>query len=425
VPGQKLVSRRSLPRATTRGGNDGLKNLKQQSTMNITPRTAITLTFIAFGAMVGSQVGAIPVLKAQSGTDALVFGFLASLGTVATILAMSLGGKVNKRFDHRSVLLFIMPLTFVALVYSLTVHSVLAFALSFLLLSLCTGTMDLFMNAEASVVEHDSAKPIFSSFHGAVLYAIGLFGLIGGFISVKFGPLWAALPTVPFVVAAIFAVNQAIPHRAKKSEDERQAAAPLPRKILVLLGIVLGLDVAAELTCVQWAGQLLNDLQPQLAAYSGLGVAFYGLCNGSMRMVGDRLRARFDDLHLVAASLAIGILGFLVLATGPGFAISVAAFAVVGLGLGLIFPCLFSVAAHLAPEARASALGLASFVSGPPRIILPFVLGYLAQSYGLSMIYVAAAIGIFFALGFTFWAAREIAKNHGAQVSPRPSPSHQ
>ena len=388
--------------------------------MNITPRTAITLTFIAFGAMIGSQVGAIPALKAQSGTDSFVFGLLAALGTMATIGAMSLAGQINKRFDHRSVLLFIMPITFVAMVYSLTVHSVLAFGLAFLLLSICTGTMDLFMNAEASVVEHDAGKPIFSSFHGAVLYAIGLFGLIGSFIAIQYGPLWAALPSLPFTAAAVYAVNKAIPHRAEKTAEEKNNSAPLPRKILMLIGIVLGLDVAAELTCVQWSGQMLNELQPQLAAYSGLGVAFYGLCNGSMRMIGDRLRTRFNDLHLVAASLAVGFAGFVVLATGPGFAVSVVAFAIAGLGLGVIFPCLFSVAAHLAPNARASALGLTSVVSGPTRIISPFLLGYLAQNYGLSMIYVAAAVGILVALGFTFWASYEVTKKQRAQVSSRP-----
>jgi len=392
--------------------------------MKISPRTAITLTFIAFGAMVGSQVGTIPVIKAQSGVDAWVFGIIASLGTVGTILAMSLGGWVNRRFDHRSVLLFIMPLAFVAFTYGLTAHSAFVFGLSFIALSLCTGTMDLFMNAEASVVEHDLAKPVFSSFHGAVLYAIGAFGLIGGFISASWGPLWATIPAFPFVAAAIYAVHAAIPHRAEVHEDDVTAPTPLPRKILVLIGVIIGMDVAAELTCVQWSGQMLNELQPQLAAYSGLGVAFFGLCNGSMRMLGDFLRARFDDLHLVAASFAIGLFGFLVLATGPGFGVSVVAFAVAGVGLGVIFPCLFSVAARLAPESRAAALGLVSAVSGPPRVLLPLLLGFLAQNYGLSTIYIAAATGSIIALGFTFWAAREVTKKHGAQASLRPTPSN-
>ena len=389
--------------------------------MKVTPRAAITLTFIAFGAIVGSQVGTIPVIKAQSGADAFVFGILASLGTLGTILAMSLGGWVNRHFDHRSVLLFIMPLTFVAFAYGLTVHSIFAFGLSFVALSLCTGTMDLFMNAEASVVEHDLAKPVFSSFHAAVLYAIGLFGLIGGYISVNWGPLWAMAPAIPFVATAILAVRSSIPHRSVERLENAPAPAPLPRKILVLIGIIIGLDVAAELTCVQWSGQMLNELQPQLAAYSGLGVAFYGICNGSMRMLGDALRARFDDLHLVAASFAVGLFGFVILATGPSFGVSVVAFAVSGVGLGLIFPCLFSVAARLAPESRAAALGLVSAVSGPPRVLLPLLLGFLAQNYGLSSIYIAASTGSVVALAFIYWAIREVAKRNGAQPVLHPA----
>ncbi len=391
--------------------------------MNISPRAAITLTFIAFGAMVGSQVGTIPVIKAQSGADAFIFGILASLGTLATILAMSLGGWVNKRFDHRSVLLFIMPVAFAAFVYGLTAHSIFAFGLSFVALSLCTGTMDLFMNAEGSVVEHDLAKPVFSSFHAAVLYSIGIFGLIGGFISVNWGPLWAAIPALPFVIAAIYAVMKAIPKRAVERAEDAPARAPLPRKILILIGIIIGLDVAAELTCVQWSGQMLNELQPQLAAYSGLGIAFYGFCNGSMRMIGDALRSRFDDMHLVAASFIIGLVGFVILATGPGFGISVIAFAISGVGLGLIFPCLFSVSARLAPESRAAALGLASVVSGPPRVLLPLLLGFLAQNYGLNSIYIAASMGTIVAIGFTYWAALAISERNRAQVSLRSATS--
>ena len=73
----------------------------------------------------------------------------------------------------------------------------------------------------------------------------------------------------------------------------------------------------------------------------------------------------FGDIGLVAVSCLIGLVGFIGLATSTSFAMSIVAFAVTGCGLALIFPCMFSVAAHLVPEARASALGLASAVSEP------------------------------------------------------------
>jgi MFS family permease len=375
--------------------------------VTFTPRTAITLTFIAFGMAVGAQVGCIPVLRAQSGVDSFTFGILAGLCTGANIVALALGGLISRRFDHRSVILFILPLCFVTLVASLLSHSVLLFGLTFIAFNYCLGTLDLFMNAEASVIEHEARKPIFASFHAAVLYAIGITGLASGYISVTWGAPWAALLALPVIVLTMISVNQAIPHRQHLAEA-KHTAAPLPRKILTLIGIMIGLDVAAELTCVQWSGQLLADMQPQLAQYSGLGVAFYGLCNGTVRLLGDRLRARFSDMTLVGISLAVGAAGFAVLATGPSFMISVLAFAVAGSGLGLIFPCLFSVAASLAPQARAAALGLASAVSGPPRIFLPMLLGVLAQDFGLSAIYIAAGLACAVALLVSLWTGREL-----------------
>jgi predicted MFS family arabinose efflux permease len=378
-----------------------------EADLTFSPRTAITLTFVAFGILVGAQIGAIPVLKAQAGVDAFTFGILAGLCTAANILALALGGYTSRWFDNRSVILFILPIALVALVASLMVHSIWTFGATFIVFNFCLGTLDLFMNAEASFIEHELNKPIFASFHAAVLYAIGAAGLAGGYIAVTYGALWSALLAVPIVALTLWAVNAAIPHR-KEDGAKRASAAPLPRKLLALIGIIIGLDVACELACVQWSGQLLAEMQPSLAQYSGLGVAFYGLCNGTVRLVGDRLRARFNDMTLVAISLCIGILGFAVLATGPSFAISVIAFAVAGSGLGLIFPCLFSVAAKLAPNSPAAALGFASGISGPPRILLPMVLGVLAQSYGLSAIYIAAALAALIAVGFTVWAAHEI-----------------
>ena len=388
--------------------------------MKITPRGAVTLTFIAFGVVAGLQIGAIPVLKDQSGMDKFAFGIVSGIATAANILAMSLGGWVNRRFDHRGVLLAFLPISLLLLALSLTSHSIIAYCLSFCLFNFCLGTLDLFMNAEAGIVEHNAKKPIFASFHAAVLFAIGLSGLLGSYIAVTYGAIWTALPALPFVAAAMYAVNHAIPQRPPEA-DKSKPPSVLPKRILTLIGIIIGFDVAAELGCISWAGQLLAEKQPSLAQYSGLGVAFYGLCSGTVRLMGDRLRARYSDMTLVIVSFCVGIFGFAVLAINPGFAISVIAFAVAGCGLGLIFPCLFSIAANLAPQARAAALGHASAVSGPPRIILPVLLGWIAESFGLSSIYAVAVFTSLCAIGVAWWTSVEITKQKRAQVSPRPS----
>ena len=389
--------------------------------MKITPRIAITLTYICFGVCVGANIGALPELQAHTGVTSYIFGFMAALGTLANIGMMAMGGTINKRFDHRTVLLFIIPLVFVSMVYTLVVNSVFTFALSFVIFKVMIGTLDLFMNAEGASIEHQAGKPIFASLHGATLMAMAAFGLIGSYISVTYGTVWAALPTLPMIAISYYAVYTAIPHSTAHEEREQAVFTQMPIKALGLIGVVIGLDVACELACVQWSGQLLAKLQPSFAAYSGLGVAFYGLCNGSVRLIGDKLRTKFGDVPLIYASFSIGLVGFAILATSPGFAVSVFAFAMAGMGLALIFPCMFSIAGQLAPGARAAALGLVSGVSGVPRVLFPILLGSLASAYGLNSIYAAAAVICAVALGFTAWASGAIATLKGAQVSLRPN----
>jgi MFS family permease len=378
--------------------------------IKLTPRLAITLVFIAFGFVVGANIGAIPVLVKQSGVSPFIFGIMAALGMVSNISALSLGGWINRHFDHRTVLLTILPLAYVTMVYTLSVHSVASFALSFIVFNFALGTMDLFMNAEGSVVEHDLAKPIFGTFHGAVMYAMGAFSILASLIASWYGALWCALPPLPFVLLAMFVVHKTILPHVVSDEHEERPRVRLPKKILVLIGVALGLNVACELTCIQWAGQLLAELQPDLAAYSGLGAAFYCACSGTMRLNGDQLRAKFGDFPMVAASLIVAISGMILLWLTRDFWISVFAFAVTGFGLAVVFPTLFSLSARLVPEARASALSFVSGIGGLPRMVLPLILGTLAQAYGLRMIYAAAAIVALAALLLSMAAGREMAK---------------
>lgn len=389
--------------------------------MKLSPRLAITLTYICFGVCVGVNIGALPELQTRTGVTAYVFGYMAALGTVANIAMMTLGGTINRRFDHRTVLLFILPLVFVSMAYTLTVTSVFTFAFSFVIFNMMIGTLDLFMNAEGASIEHQAGKPIFASLHGATLLGMGVFALIGSYISVTYSPIYAALPALPMIAAAYYTVYKMIPHSVAHTEEVAKKSVLLPVKALVLIGAVIGLDVACELSCVQWAGQLLAKLQPSLAAYSGLGVAFYCLCNGSVRLIGDNLRRRFGDMPLMYVSFSIGLIGFMILGTSPGFAVSVFAFALAGMGLALIFPCMFSIAGQLAPQTRAAALGLVSGIGGIPRFLFPMLLGNLAAVYGLNSIYIAAAVTCVVALGFTAWAGIAIKQQIGAQVSPRPA----
>lgn len=360
--------------------------------MSLSPRAAITLIFFAFGAMVGTNLGALPTLVKQANISPFVFGAMAGTAMLTNILMMAAGGFINRHFDHRSVLLFALPIAFVFMAYAMLVHSVVGYGIGVIGFNLALGAVDLMMNAEGAEIEQELARPVFSSFHASVLYGIAIFAIISSVISTLLVPWFVCLFTlVPasLAYAAIYAVLQ------KRSVTYHEVAKPkanLPTRLLTFIGLAIGFEVACEVASIQWAGQLLSQNIPQLAAFSGLGAAFYGVCCGTMRLFGDGLRMKFGDFKVIVTGLMVAIPCLIILSLSPSFAISVLAFAGVGLGFAVLFPCLFSLAAKLVPEAKAAALGYVIMVGGAPRVVLPWVLGWLAQHYNLGAVFAAAAV---------------------------------
>lgn len=357
----------------------------------ISKRGTILLTFAAFGSTVGIHVGAMPFIVEASQVTPAIFGLAGALGMIANIVFMGLGGIINRHADHRTVLLIAFPLLFGALCFALLVGDVWSFCLSFFLMSACLGTIDLFMNAEASIVEQETGRRLFSTFHGAASLGIAGFAIVGSIVSVILAPWVGALIAGALLTVAWVAIHKTIPHRPVRDGGGGDRHVALPRRVLTFIGIAAGCNVACEVAAIQWAGQLLTSIAPDLAAISGLGVAFYGLCGGAMRLVGDRLRVRFGDLAVMVACVFVAVASYAVLAFAPGFWISALAFAGVGFGLAITFPCLFSLAGRIVPEARAAAMGYVAAVGGAPRIILPWVLGFLASQYSLGAVFAACA----------------------------------
>jgi MFS family permease len=378
--------------------------------MALTPHQTILLTFASFGAVVGTHVGSLPVLVQQSGISNFAFGVAGGIGMIANITAMSLGGRINRIADHRKVLLVMLPLVGAALAFALLVNSVWSFMLSFVLLSFCLGMTDLFMNAEGSAVEQELGRKVFSSYHGTASLGIAAFAILGSIISVMLTPWFGLLLAFVPLALAWFAIRQSIPLRPLHAADEEATSVLLPKRILLFIGLAAGANVACEAAAMLWAGQLLTSIAPELAAISGFGVAFYGLCGGTMRLVGDGLRERFGDLRIMSVSLTIAIAGFVVLGLAPGFWISVLAFAAVGFGLASVFPCLFALAGNIVPDGRAAAMGFVAGVGGLPRVALPWILGFVASQGGVSAVFGASAFVALIALVIIIFTFAEITK---------------
>jgi MFS family permease len=373
--------------------------------MPSTPRAALLAVFCAFGAMIGGFAGSFPVIMQNSGIGPFEFGMGLMISMAADVFAMTAAGFLARRYSNRTMLLSLLPCVGLAGFSFMTSASATAFYLTTTAYGLAMGGTDIFMNGEGSNIERDLKKPVFSSFHGALSLSLPVFAIIGSFVSTLASPWMTSLLQIACLAVAWELVRRNVPSRT--TERSNSKTTTLANKFpLSVIGVIAGICFAAELSALNWSSQLLNGQAPRLAAIAGLGAAFFGLCNAVIRMNGDRLRQKFGDRPALVTSIATAMLGFALLSFSTNFAMSVFAFAIVGLGAALQMPCSYALAASYASDNRVGALSFVGSIAGTPRIIAPMVFGWVASNHGIGSSFGLLAAVLALALVLAFSLAR-------------------
>src|SRR5215207_7294908 len=220
-----------------------------------TPRTAVMMVFAGFGAAVGSWAGAVPQVIAAAGIDSFDLGLGFPLSSLAGVSAMALGGMIGRRFSNRIVMLGVLPLLALNLVLLLIAASHSLFFASLIDFGAVLGFLDMAMNAEASAIEHDLRRPIFTTFHGSVSIAVAAFAIASSLVSTMAGTFATSLLSVAVLGLAWLMVYHSVPARVITA-GKAGGLSNLPSKLpLIIMGLAVGLSVAAETSTLFWSAK--------------------------------------------------------------------------------------------------------------------------------------------------------------------------
>lgn len=363
------------------------------------PRSIITLVFFSLGTSIGVWAGTVPQVTRAAGIDDMALGLGLTAYTIAYVVAMALGPRLARWTTNRAVLMAILPLLGISVVALLLSPAPTFFFLAITVYGALLGLTDLFMNAEASAIETDLGRPVFASFHGSASAGVAIFAILGSILAALSAPWIAGLLTALLLLAATEAVGRWLTARrpalvARALSD----SAPIDFIPFCLLGLAAGLVIAGETAAVMWSAKLLDQQAGAFAAITGIGVAFFGLCHAAIRFMGDGSRARFGEMPLMLGSLVVAAVGFSAIGLSRNFAMSVAAFALVGFGTACVVPCIFALAGRLSAANRAKGIGFISLIAGIPRILAPWLFGWLAETRSTSFAFAMCALGMLVAM---------------------------
>lgn len=355
-------------------------------------RAAVMIFFFAQGLVFSSWASRIPDLKARLGLDKGTLGLVLLALPAGQMATMYFSGRLVTRFGSRAVLrvmaaAYALQLTVIGLV-----QETWQLVLCLLLFGVCGNMSNLAANTQGVEAERLAQKPIMASFHGAWSAA----GLAGALLGLLMKNLQIA-PYPHFCFAAGWSLctnllfqSRLVPGGGTAASGRRGFARP--DKILVQLGLIGFCSMAAEGAMFDWSGVYFDEVLKVDPGLIPLGyVCFMGLMTGG-RLIGDTLIQRYGRVTMmricgicVTAGLLLSVLLPTIVACVPGFML-------VGFGVSVMVPSVYSLAGQASKQPPGQALALTAAISYFGFLMGPPLIGNIAQLTGLRVSFAVIAL---------------------------------
>jgi MFS family permease len=355
---------------------------------------AVTGLFAVNGMLLGGYAGALPSLRQKLEIGDTHIAVLLFCAGAAGIVSMQVGGRLADAIGARRVSLTALPVLIVAAVTIGLAPSFPVALVGLVLMGLGNGSLDVGMNAMGVQVEAARRRPVMSSFHaywsvgnfagaGTVLLIAKVFGITGGGVV---APLLLTLAAVG--LAAFFVLLRITPQTAVVAHRVDGVRTRIPRAAWLLGAMALAFGLS-EGTAADWSSIHVTDVAHVDPTTGALGLVAVSGFMVVIRLVGDRLVARFGRRTVVRFGGGCAALGYLAVSIVSSLPLLVAGWALVGFGVGMIAPQVYAAAGHLGGGrvlAVVVTFGYTAFLAGPG------VVGFLIRHLGIHHTMVVPAL---------------------------------
>ncbi len=361
---------------------------------------AVALQFFVNGALFASFIPRLPEIRDRVGISIAGLGLLLSIAGVSGLIGSATVGPAISRFGSRRVILTAGTLVSLSLAVVGVAGTPLVLLAGLVGMLTFDVLVDVAMNLQGSWLSARRHAPVMNRLHG--LWSLGT--VVGGLSSSRIAAAGISLPVhlvgaAAVLLAVIGVVSRGLlrideqhadhPHVAPASPDAPARSGRRPTSFLVLFLLAGFFAVAIESTSIEWAAFRFTD---DFGTTAGFAALAYVAVTGGMtvgRFGGDWVSVRMSGPRLTLVS---------VVATGAGLGmasfsgvrgLSLAGYAIAGLGIATMLPTLYDTAAK---HPGRPGVGLGALTAGLriASLIIPLTVGTLAAT-GLS---VGAAIAV-------------------------------
>jgi fucose permease len=344
-------------------------------------RIGVTATFIVNGFTAGTFVARIPDFKEILDISNGTLGGSLLFVSIGVFLALRPAGKSAAKYGSNPVVFWAT----IALAFSCVLVGALLslqwFWVSLFLLGFSIATQDVAMNAHAVVVEQRAGRRLMSAFHGMFSVGTLIGGILGGLFSQwEVTPLNQSYLLMALYIIAAFVVRPLyLPADVDKHDFSTGPRAKHPF-IFWILGFFGLFAAISEGAAGDWGGVLARDAFGATPFISTLPYIVFCTAMIIGRFSGDFLAHKFGASLVIASGGIISGTGLSVGLVVGGIPAIMVSWFLLGIGLSVVIPLMFSAAGTLATKnysgviapseavAKVSGVSYFGFVIGPPLI---------------------------------------------------------
>ncbi|MBC7884163.1 MAG: MFS transporter [Saprospiraceae bacterium] len=349
---------------------------------------AIGIIFALCGLGFGTWASFIPFVKQTFHLGEAQLGLLLLCLPLGNFIANPLTVVLIRRWGAVRIALVAGSLTAFFFAMPVSIPSLTYAAIGLVLAGGFFGITNVAMNTLASSYETKTEIKIMSTCHGMWSVGAMLGSLISGLailpishyfkygISPQANYVFALALCILFITWLIrkdFSFLIQMQHTQSKQQKISWRAFK-PTRILWMLITICLCTYLTEGTMADWSAVYLKEIVLAPETIAGWGFAVYSFCMAAGRFIGDKLIARFGSIPVLRSGGFFVFAGLIVVILSHNTWIALPGFMLVGIGISLASPILYSSAANvtgLAPGvglATLNTFAMASFFGGPVLI---------------------------------------------------------
>lgn len=376
--------------------------------------------FAALGVVTGVWGVHIPSVKQSYGLNEGALSIVLVAAAVGAVSALFIAGRMVGRMGTRNTVALCAVLMGGMLALSLHWPGYLTLLLSMVVFGASLSVYDVGINTEGSALESVGKRPIMGGLHG--MFSVGAMAgaaLTALLLRLEVSAMWQLGGVGMLVVLwMVLASRWMLP--IAPVDGGGSGSAPhfvWPHGALLVIGLLIFAGMSAEGAVQDWSVLYLQQEVHMPQDQAAMGYAAFAGAMAVMRFIADSLRARYSERLLLRASGATTALTMSVVLVCGSPLVSIFGFALMGAGLAMVVPILYSAASRVpgttpaAAIAAVSSIGYSGFLVGPPLI------GGVAQHASLTLALLVVVVAASILALSAHWVPDKPPKGAAAQPS--------